>query len=207
MGQADEKKDLPSPQAVLMRMAYGYREAKALQVVAELGIANLVAQGSKTAEELSKVLGVDSDALYRLLRALASEGIFKEGSDSRFENTPLSEAIRNDVPGSVRDYVINAPDDGRWLAWSKFMDVVKTGKASFEDVNGCDKYEYFRRHPDIGERCAIVRPYPFDVNPLEVSFPARLVPRRPYASQEDFLRHFYKAERITISYSLHATCT
>ena len=59
----------------------------------------------------------------------------------------------------------------------------------------------------IGERCALVRPYPFDVNPLEVSFPARLVPRRPYASQEDFLRHFYKAERITISYSLHATCT
>jgi len=146
-----KKKDVPSPQAVLMRMAYGYREAKALQVVAELGIANLVAQESKSAEELSKVLGVDSDALYRLLRALASEGIFKEGRDSRFENTPLSEAIRDDVPGSVRDYVINAPDDGR-LAWNKFMDVVKTGKASFEDANGCDYYEYFRRHPDIGER-------------------------------------------------------
>jgi len=149
---SSQKKDVPSPQAVLMRMAYGYREAKALQVVAELGIANLVAQESKSAEELSKVLGVDSDALYRLLRALANEGIFKEGRDSRFENTPLSEAIRDDVPGSVRDYVINAPDDGRWLAWNKFMDVVKTGKASFEDANGCDKYEYFRRHPDIGER-------------------------------------------------------
>ncbi len=147
-----KKKDVPSPQAVLMRMARGYRGAKALQVVAELGIANLVAQESKTAEELSKVLGVESDALYRLLRALASEGIFKEGSDSRFENTPLSEAIRDDVPGSVRDYVINAPHDGSMLAWTKFMDVVKTGKASFEDVNGCDYYEYFRRHPDIGER-------------------------------------------------------
>lgn len=51
---------------------------------------------------------------------------------------------------------------------------------------------------------AIVRPYPFDEDPLVVSFPARLVPNRPYASQEEFLRHFYKAERITISYSLHA---
>ena len=147
-----KKKDVPSPQAVLMRMARGFWAAKALQVAAELGIANLVAQESKTAEELSKVLGVDSDALYRLLRALASEGIFKEGRDSRFENTPLSEAIRDDVPGSVRDYVINAPHDGSMLAWTKFMDVVKTGKASFEDVNGCDYYEYFRRHPDIGER-------------------------------------------------------
>ncbi len=152
MSETDENKDVPSPQAVLRRMARGYREAKALQVVAELGIANLVAQEPKTAEELSKVLGVDSDALYRLLRALASEGIFKEGSDSRFENTPLSETIRDDVPGSVRDYVIDSFDDGSMLAWAKFMDVVKTGKASFKDVNGCDRWEYLRRHPDIGER-------------------------------------------------------
>ncbi len=54
------------------------------------------------------------------------------------------------------------------------------------------------------EKRATVRPYPFDEDPLVVSFPARLVPNRPYASQEEFLRHFYKAERITISYSLHA---
>ncbi len=54
------------------------------------------------------------------------------------------------------------------------------------------------------EKRATVWPYPFDEDPLVVSFPARLVPNRPYASQEEFLRHFYKAERITISYSLHA---
>ncbi len=54
------------------------------------------------------------------------------------------------------------------------------------------------------EKRATVRPYPFDEDPLVVSFPARLVPNRPYANQEEFLRHFYKAERITLSYSLHA---
>ena len=51
---------------------------------------------------------------------------------------------------------------------------------------------------------AIVRPYPFDEAPVVVSFPARLVPNWPYAHQEEFLRQFYKVERITISYSLHA---
>jgi hypothetical protein len=51
---------------------------------------------------------------------------------------------------------------------------------------------------------AIVRPYPFDVDPLVIAFPARIVPRGPYPSQEAFLRQFYKAERVTISYSLHA---
>jgi hypothetical protein len=140
-------------------MSDGYQEAKTLQVIAELGIADLIAQEPKTAEDLSKVLGVDSDALYRLLhalyrllRALASLGIFKEGRDSCFENTPLSELIRADVPGSVRDIVIMRPLDGFMLAWNKLMDVVRTGKPSFKNVNGCDQWEYFRRHPDMGER-------------------------------------------------------
>ncbi len=54
------------------------------------------------------------------------------------------------------------------------------------------------------ESRAVVRPYPFDVDPLVVSFPARLIPNRPYADQEDFLRHFYKAERVNVTYTLHA---
>ena len=55
------------------------------------------------------------------------------------------------------------------------------------------------------EKNATVRPYPFDLDPLVVSFPARLVPKRSYASPEDFLKEFYRAERITVSHSLHAS--
>ncbi len=152
MSPVDEKKDAPSPQAVLTRMAHGFCEAKALQVAAELGIADLIAEEPKTADQLSKILGVHSDSLYRLLRALASLGIFKEITDSHFENTPLSEAIRADVPGSVKDFVIHAPFDGFVLAWTKFMDVVRTGKPSFKDVNGCDQWEYFQKHRESAER-------------------------------------------------------
>jgi hypothetical protein len=54
------------------------------------------------------------------------------------------------------------------------------------------------------ESNAIVKPYPFDVNPLVVSFPGRLIPNRPYANQEDFLPQFYTAERVTMTYWLHA---
>ncbi len=56
----------------------------------------------------------------------------------------------------------------------------------------------------LDEERAIVRSYPFDVDPLVVSFPARLVPNRPYKSQESFLASFYRAERIMITYSLHS---
>ena len=152
MSQNETEKDMPTLRAALIRMANGYCEAKALQVAAELGIADLVAEKFRTADQLSKIVGVQADSLYRLLRALASLGIFKEGDDGRFENTSLSEVLRADVPGSVKDYVINAPDDAYLLSWTKFMDVVRTGKPSFKDVNGCDQWEYFRRHPDMGER-------------------------------------------------------
>jgi len=152
MSQTDETKDVRPPQAVLMEMAQGVWAAKALQVAADLGIADLIANESKTTEELSKTVQVNSDALYRLLRALASRGIFKEVGDNRFENTPISEAIRIDVPGSVRDYVIYVPNDGSILAWSKFMDVMKTGNPSYNEANGCEFWEYHQKHPELGQR-------------------------------------------------------
>jgi hypothetical protein len=51
---------------------------------------------------------------------------------------------------------------------------------------------------------ARLRPYPFDVSPLVVPIPGRLLPDRPYASQDEFLRHYYKAEPCVITYRLHA---
>lgn len=55
------------------------------------------------------------------------------------------------------------------------------------------------------EKNAIVKPYPFDVNPLVVSFPGRLIPNRPYSAQEEFLGDFYRGERVTVAYRLHAS--
>lgn len=57
----------------------------------------------------------------------------------------------------------------------------------------------------IDERSAVLRPYPFDIDPLAVSFPARLVPDRAYTSHDEFLHQFYKADQLTITYALHAS--
>jgi hypothetical protein len=56
----------------------------------------------------------------------------------------------------------------------------------------------------LNEKDGIVRPYPFDVSPLRLSFEGRLVQNRPYLAQEEFLRDFYGAERINITYTLRA---
>jgi Protein of unknown function (DUF3891) len=54
----------------------------------------------------------------------------------------------------------------------------------------------------VGTHRAVVRPYPFDIDPMPVSFSARLVPNRRYTSPQDFLDQFYRAERITVTHTL-----
>jgi hypothetical protein len=54
----------------------------------------------------------------------------------------------------------------------------------------------------VSEHKAVLHPYPFDMDPLPVSFTARLVPNRSYRDGEDFLGEFYRAERITVTHNL-----
>jgi hypothetical protein len=54
------------------------------------------------------------------------------------------------------------------------------------------------------ESRARVEPYPFDIDPLVVSFQGRLVSKRRYANQAEFLAEYYRAERLAINYSLHS---
>jgi hypothetical protein len=56
----------------------------------------------------------------------------------------------------------------------------------------------------LNETEAVVRPFPFDVNPLKLSFEGRLVPNHPFSNQQEFLQQFYGGERIAINYTLSA---
>ncbi len=140
-----------SPQLILIEIAEGYRVSKALQVVAELGIADLLKASPQTCEELAQATSTHAPSLYRLLRALASEGIFREDNQGYFENTPLSEVLCADAPDSVRDSVIYIPHDGSVRAWMCLMDVLKTGNPAFKKATGLTSWEYRQEHPEIGK--------------------------------------------------------
>jgi Dimerisation domain len=75
--------------AELVRMITEYRVTQAIHVAATLGIADLLADGPRTSDELADSAGADPDALYRLLRALASVGVFREEDGRRFALTPV----------------------------------------------------------------------------------------------------------------------
>ena len=84
----------PTPQDHVARMITGYWVSQMVHVAAKLGLADLLADGPKTADELAQATGTHARSLYRLLRALASVGIFSEDDDGRFSLTPLAELLR-----------------------------------------------------------------------------------------------------------------
>jgi hypothetical protein len=143
----------PSPQAVLLEMWSGYVVSRALSVVAELAIADHLADGPKTDAELAAATGANEDALHRVLRMLAARGVFAADESGRVGLTPLSECLRSGVPGSIRD-AIRMYGDMHWRAFGSLLQSVMTGEPAFDEVASAPVWEYLARHPDDGERFA-----------------------------------------------------
>ena len=125
-----------------------YFSSRALYAAAALDVAGALAGGAKNIDELARTTGAHAPSLYRVLRVLASSGIFAEGDDGRIANTPLSELLRNDVPGSLRDLVLLFGDETSWRSWEGILHAVRTGEAPFEHVYGEKFFDYLQGHPD-----------------------------------------------------------
>src|SRR5262245_14539062 len=143
----------PPPQGVILEMWSGYVVSRALYVVAELGIADHLADRPKTAAEVAAAAGANADALHRVLHMLASRGVFAEEESNRFGLTPLSECLRSGTVGSVRD-TIRMYGEMHWRAVGNLLHSVMTGEPAFEEVTGSPVWEYLASHPDDGERFA-----------------------------------------------------
>ena len=120
----------PSPQAVMMQLVNGQLVSRAIGVVAELGIADRLADGPRTSAELAEATATNPDALYRVLRMLAGLEVFGVRPDRRVENTSLSDTLRSDTPGSVRHYARWFGTSLHWRAVGDLDHSVGTGEPS-----------------------------------------------------------------------------
>jgi hypothetical protein len=141
-----------SPPWQMRLMMMSYMVPRCLFAAAKLDIATSLAAGPKTTNELAKQTGAHGPTLHRILRALASAGVFRETTASRFENTALSDTLRSDVQGSLRPWVLMHGDEMSWSSWGEFDHSVMTGTSAFEHLNGETIFDYFPRYP---ERAAI----------------------------------------------------
>jgi hypothetical protein len=136
-----------TPGEQLIRLFRGFWVSQALYVAAELGVADLLADGPQTADDLASAAGAHAPSLYRILRLLASEAVFAEAEDGRFALTPLAAALQRDA-GPMRLQVLFLGQGASWQAAGSLLHTVRTGETAFERVHGVDFFEYYRQHPD-----------------------------------------------------------
>jgi len=129
---------------LLNQVALGYIVSAALNVALELGIADRLANGPRTAENLARDASVSEDGLYRVLRALASAGIFEEQAARTFAlNTPARLLMRG--PASLRDLGLWMTDPFHFRVYAEMLHSVTTGQPAVEKVTGMPVFEYFAR--------------------------------------------------------------
>src|SRR5436305_607402 len=129
----------------LVEISAGYWLPRALHVVADLAIADALDQEPRSAADLAKELGADADALDRVLRLLASHGVFDRRS-GKYAHNALSRALRSDHPQSMRAYVRLVGLPVFWKSWEALEQVVRSGKPAVSDV-----FSYFKEHPQETE--------------------------------------------------------
>ena len=136
-----------TPRQQLNQMICGYWQSQCVYVAAKLGIADLLTDGPLSAEDLAGKTGTHPLSLYRLLRALASVGVFAEEPEGRFTLTPAAALLRNDVPGSQRAMAIMMGEE-HFRAWGDLLYSVQTGKPAFERIFGQPVFEFLSQNPE-----------------------------------------------------------
>jgi len=115
-------------------------------VASELGIADLLVNGPLTAEDLARQTKTHGAALYRVLRALASVGIFAQDAQGRFSLTPHASLLRSDVADSQRPFAIMMGAEFH-KAWGELLHSVQTGEGGFQKTFGKPFFQYMLDHP------------------------------------------------------------
>jgi hypothetical protein len=140
----------PPPPVQLLQLMNGYWITQSIAVAAELGLADHLAHGPATAEELAAATGTDAQSLRRLLRALAMIGVLEEHPDGTFGLTPIGTFLRGDVPGSLRALARMRGSEWQWRSWRELGHSIRTGETALEHVYGKPMFEYFADSPADG---------------------------------------------------------
>src|SRR5579864_6050377 len=136
----------PPPQ--LTQMATAYWVSRLLYVAAQLNLADCLAERPGSAEDLAKSTATHAPSLYRLMRTLASLGLFMEDAAHRFSLTPLGEALKTGAPGSARATVLTAGGDWFTCGMDQLLYSVQTGKTGFEKTFGMPAFDWLAKHPE-----------------------------------------------------------
>jgi hypothetical protein len=143
-----EQTTAPDPAMHVFQLATGYVISTALQLAVQVGVADHLAAGPRTAQQLAAATGTNEDALYRVLRALSSVGVFDEVEPRRFALTPAADILRKDAPRSLHDVVVFIADPLHMRVYADAIESLRTGKPAAEKTLGKPLFEWLAEHPE-----------------------------------------------------------
>ena len=135
--------------AKIQEILHGFQVMQSIFAATKLGIPDLIGEGQKSCDELAAATDTNSEALYRLLKALAAIEIFVETEPKYFKLAPLGTCLLNE-PGSMRNYVLSHGEIG-YPCWGELIYSLRTGQSSFEHIYGMKRIEYFMQNADLGQ--------------------------------------------------------
>ena len=138
--------DLGSARLAMRTMVHGCLYTQLIYTAARLGIADLLATGAKSPGDLAEATETEPNSLYRLLRALASLGVFAETEDGRFELTLRGELLQKDIPGSLHAPVI-LWGELFYPLFGGLEGAVQSGQSACERHHGAPFYGYLEQNP------------------------------------------------------------
>ena len=139
----------PRPGELIMQLGTGYMATAALYAVTKLGIPDILKSGAKSTSEIARACDANEDAVYRVIRALASAGIFNEIAPRTFALMPEGELLLSDRPDSQRSMVLWLGNKMHFDTYSELPYAMQTGNTVTEKVYGESCFGYFEKNPDV----------------------------------------------------------
>lgn len=136
------------PHAQLIQMATAHWVSHIVYVAAKLSLADHLAKGPKSADELAGPTSTHASSLYRFMRTLANLGIVTEDGTHRFALTPLGDALKSGAPGAARASILTLASDWMSRGWEQLLTSVETGKSGFEPSLGMPLFDWLAKHPE-----------------------------------------------------------
>ena len=137
-----------SAYADLLSLVNGYQVSQAIYAAASLGVADLLRDTSRSAEDLASLTACHPGALYRLLRALAAIGVFHEGENRMFSLTAMGECLRSDSPTPVGGWAAYIGRSYYWQSWGHLLHSVRTGEVAFQDLYKQSVWDFRAANPE-----------------------------------------------------------
>ena len=140
----------PTPEAIqhVFQLMTGHIVATAVNISARLGLSDRLAAGPRSADDLARECEVNPDALYRVMRALASLGVFEEISARTFALTPAGAAL---CDGPVKWMALWIAGEFNLKVYANAMHSVKTGESAVPTTFGHPVFEHFAQNPELSK--------------------------------------------------------